>query len=52
MRDGVLIPNPKSVTVFQIRDRVGLIGEQQQVDEVAELIRPSTEDRATARDTV
>ena len=52
MRDGVLIPNPKSVTVFQIRDRVGLIGEQQQVDEVAELIRPSTEDRAPARDTV
>ena len=38
MRDGVLIPNPKSVTVFRMGDRVGLIGEPQQVDEVAEQI--------------
>lgn len=48
MRDGLLIPNPKSLTAFQIHDRIGLIGEEQQVDAVAELIRSATEGIAPA----
>ena len=48
-RDDQLIPNPKSLTVFQAGDRIGLIGDEQQVDEVAELIRPSTEDDSACK---
>ncbi|MCC7353932.1 MAG: cation:proton antiporter [Anaerolineae bacterium] len=46
-RDGQLIPNPKSLTVFQVGDRIGLIGDNQQVDAVAELLNPNVGDWAT-----
>ena len=36
-----MIPNPKSLTVFQIHDRIGLIGDEHQVQAVDELIRAS-----------
>jgi CPA2 family monovalent cation:H+ antiporter-2 len=39
-RDGHLIPNPKSMTVFQPGDRIGLIGEKEQVDAAAALLQP------------
>jgi monovalent cation:H+ antiporter-2, CPA2 family len=44
IRDSQLIPNPKSVTVFQLGDRVGLIGDKEEIDAVekifsADLIR-------------
>jgi monovalent cation:H+ antiporter-2, CPA2 family len=45
-RDGHLMPNPKSLTVFQPGDRIGLIGDRQQVDAAADLLQPGAEDRA------
>jgi CPA2 family monovalent cation:H+ antiporter-2 len=32
IRDNRLIANPKSLTVFQAGDRVGLIGEKEQIE--------------------
>ncbi len=41
IRDGKLIANPKSSTVFQADDRVGLIGERDQIARVLEQISQS-----------
>jgi monovalent cation:H+ antiporter-2, CPA2 family len=38
LRDRQLLPNPKSMTVFQAGDRLGLIGEEEQIDAVKELL--------------
>ena len=37
-RDGQLIPNPKSLTVFQAGDRIGLIGDKEQVHAAEQLL--------------
>jgi CPA2 family monovalent cation:H+ antiporter-2 len=41
LREGRLIPNPKSMTVFQEGDRVGLIGEKDEVETVEKLLSES-----------
>lgn len=38
IRDGQLLPNPKSVTVFEVGDRLGIIGEKDQIETARELI--------------
>jgi CPA2 family monovalent cation:H+ antiporter-2 len=38
VRDNHLTPNPKSITVFEVNDRIGLIGEKEQIDAARELI--------------
>lgn len=38
VRDGELIANPKSMTVFEPDDRIGVIGEKSQIDSVQEWI--------------
>lgn len=38
LRDGQLLANPKSATVFQAGDRIGLIGDQNEFDAVEELL--------------
>ena len=38
LREGQLIANPKSVTLFQPEDRVGLIGEKEEIDAVEKLL--------------
>jgi monovalent cation:H+ antiporter-2, CPA2 family len=43
-REGRLIANPKSITVFQGDDRIGLIGEQNELDEVDRLLTGSQPD--------
>jgi monovalent cation:H+ antiporter-2, CPA2 family len=40
-RDRELMPNPKSLTVFQAGDRVGLIGTSEQVDAAAQMLQSS-----------
>jgi CPA2 family monovalent cation:H+ antiporter-2 len=42
LRDGQLIANPKSTTVFEARDRIGLIGESEQIQAVELLLADST----------
>jgi CPA2 family monovalent cation:H+ antiporter-2 len=42
LREGQLIANPKSSTVFQVGDRIGLIGEKEQVEAVEKLLKIST----------
>jgi CPA2 family monovalent cation:H+ antiporter-2 len=38
LRDKRLLPNPKSVTIFQAGDRLGLIGEPDQIASAEQLI--------------
>jgi CPA2 family monovalent cation:H+ antiporter-2 len=38
LREGHLIANPKSMTVFQLGDRVGLIGEKEEIEAVEQLL--------------
>jgi CPA2 family monovalent cation:H+ antiporter-2 len=45
-RDRQLMPNPKSQTVFQSGDSVGLIGEEQQVEVAAQLLQARRTERA------
>jgi CPA2 family monovalent cation:H+ antiporter-2 len=40
-RQGDLIANPKSMTVFQAGDRVGLIGDEAEIEQAEELLRSS-----------
>lgn len=40
IRDGQLHPNPKSQTVFQTGDKLGLIGDERQIDAVRHMILP------------
>jgi CPA2 family monovalent cation:H+ antiporter-2 len=44
LREGYLIANPKSVTIFQAGDRVGLIGDTQEIDAVGTLMSMSEQD--------
>ena len=41
LREGHLIPNPKSMTVFQVGDRVGLIGETDEIEAAQKLLSES-----------
>ncbi len=41
LREGHLIANPKSMTVFQSGDRVGLIGEKEEIEAVEQLLSES-----------
>lgn len=41
LREGQLIANPKSMTVFQPGDRIGLIGDKQEMDVVEKLLLES-----------
>ncbi len=41
LREGHLIANPKSMTVFQSGDRVGLIGEKEEIEAVEQLLSKS-----------
>ncbi|HJQ13605.1 MAG TPA: cation:proton antiporter [Anaerolineales bacterium] len=41
LREGHLIPNPKSMTVFQAGDRIGLIGDKEEIGAVEELLAES-----------
>jgi K+/H+ antiporter YhaU regulatory subunit KhtT len=38
MRNRELLANPKSMTVFEIGDRVGFIGDKVQIDKVDKLL--------------
>jgi CPA2 family monovalent cation:H+ antiporter-2 len=38
LRQGELIPNPKSVTMFQASDRIGLIGDKEEIQAVEKLL--------------
>ncbi len=40
IRTGKLFPNPKSLTIFEAEDRIGLIGEKEQLEEVRLLLNP------------
>lgn len=40
IRDRQLTANPKSMTVFEIGDRIGIIGEKEQIDLAIELVNP------------
>jgi monovalent cation:H+ antiporter-2, CPA2 family len=40
-REGQLMANPKSMTVFQVGDRIGLIGEQKEIDAAERLLSDS-----------
>jgi CPA2 family monovalent cation:H+ antiporter-2 len=41
LREGHLIANPKSVTVFQAGDRIGLIGDKEEIEAVERLLSES-----------
>ena len=41
LREGHLIANPKSMTVFQVGDRVGLIGEAEEIEAAEKLLSES-----------
>jgi CPA2 family monovalent cation:H+ antiporter-2 len=41
LREGHLIANPKSVTVFQAGDRIGLIGDREEIEAVERLLSES-----------
>ncbi len=41
LRDGKLMPNPKSVTIFQSGDRIGLIGDKDETSEAEALLTAS-----------
>jgi CPA2 family monovalent cation:H+ antiporter-2 len=43
IRQGHLIANPKSNTVFEIEDRIGLIGEPEHIETARSLIQGSGE---------
>lgn len=46
LRDGELMANPKSMTVFQAGDRVGLIGDSEEIKDVERLLTESKTDSA------
>jgi monovalent cation:H+ antiporter-2, CPA2 family len=41
-REGNLIANPKSMTIFQVGDRIGLIGEQDEIEAAERLLSEAT----------
>lgn len=46
LREGQLMANPKSMTVFQSGDRIGLIGNQEEIDAAEQLLLVQSEDEA------
>jgi monovalent cation:H+ antiporter-2, CPA2 family len=46
LREGQLMANPKSMTVFQAGDRIGLIGNQEEIDAAEQLLLVQSEDEA------
>ena len=48
LREGQLMANPKSLTVFQAGDRVGLIGDKQETDAAEELLTMLEDTRSDA----
>jgi CPA2 family monovalent cation:H+ antiporter-2 len=38
IREGILYPNPKSLTEFKLGDRLGLIGEEKQIEDARKMI--------------
>jgi monovalent cation:H+ antiporter-2, CPA2 family len=46
-RDQHVIPNPKSQTIFQAQDRLGLIGNASQLRRVEELLNPGSSENST-----
>ena len=38
LREGELMANPKSITVFQVGDRIGLIGDDREIEQVEKLL--------------
>jgi monovalent cation:H+ antiporter-2, CPA2 family len=47
-RGGRVVPNPKSQTVFQVGDRLGLIGEQEHIRAAEQVIDPTPPAKAEA----
>jgi CPA2 family monovalent cation:H+ antiporter-2 len=44
LREGYLMANPKSMTVFQEGDRIGLVGDKEEIETAQALLAASTED--------
>jgi CPA2 family monovalent cation:H+ antiporter-2 len=44
LRDGYLMANPKSMTVFHEGDRIGLVGDKEEIETAQVLLAASTED--------
>ncbi|MEO8357789.1 MAG: cation:proton antiporter [Chloroflexota bacterium] len=44
LREGQLFANPKSITVFQPADRIGLIGDQEEIDAAGKVLLASEND--------
>lgn len=38
LRNSQLLANPKSNTVFEVRDRIGLFGDQEQIEAIEQLL--------------
>ena len=49
LRDGQLMANPKSMTVFQAGDRVGLVGDKEEVEAAAGLLSESESESSQTR---
>jgi monovalent cation:H+ antiporter-2, CPA2 family len=47
-RDGRVVPNPKSQTVFQVGDRLGLIGDEEHIQAAEQVIDPTPPAKAEA----
>lgn len=48
VREEQLLPNPKSMTVFQAGDRVGLVGEKEEIEVAEKLLTDSASESAQA----
>jgi K+:H+ antiporter len=46
LRDRQLMPNPKSITIFQPGDRIGLIGDKEEIESVEKLLSESEVDQS------
>jgi CPA2 family monovalent cation:H+ antiporter-2 len=46
LREGQLMANPKSLTLFRSGDRIGLIGNQEEIDAAEQLLFMQSEDQA------
>ena len=48
LREGALLANPKSMTIFEAGDRVGLIGDEEEIKKVEQLLVESREQHTRA----
>jgi CPA2 family monovalent cation:H+ antiporter-2 len=48
LRDRQLMANPKSMTIFRPGDRIGLIGDQEEIEAVEKLLSESEGDQLEA----